>query len=86
MSVRLTKAEQSWIEQVQALLDVCPSKRLGFYTIGDSDVSIYDATKDAKIDDIMMTSNKDYGHAVEEAGADTIAQFIFPNAVHSVVG
>lgn len=39
----LTAAEKKWVKQVNALLAKCPSKRLGFYTIGDNDVMLYDA-------------------------------------------
>lgn len=43
MSIKkLTKAEQSWITQFQALMAECPSKRLGAYTTGDADIAIYD--------------------------------------------
>lgn len=38
----LTQAEKKWIDQLQKILDSCPSKRLGAFTIGDADFSIYD--------------------------------------------
>jgi hypothetical protein len=39
---KLTKAESDWLAEFQRLMDRCPSKRLGCYTIGDADIRIYD--------------------------------------------
>ena len=39
---KFTKAEAEWIAKFQALMLACPSKRLGAYTTGDSDIRIYD--------------------------------------------
>lgn len=39
---KLTKAERDWVEQFKDLMAACPSKRLGAYTTGDSDITIYD--------------------------------------------
>jgi hypothetical protein len=86
MTMKLTKAELKWIKDVQTVLDSCPSNRLGFYTIGDPDVTIYDRTKDSEIDRLMDKSNCDYGSAVDDAGAGSTASLIFPAAVHSVAG
>lgn len=38
----LTPAEQKWLKQFQALMNKCPSKRLGAFTTGDPYLSIYD--------------------------------------------
>jgi hypothetical protein len=40
----LTAAETKWLDKLQALLDKCPSERLGAFTIGDPSLSIYDKT------------------------------------------
>ncbi len=40
--MKLTKAENKWLEDLKAILASCPSKRLGFYTIGDPGISVYD--------------------------------------------
>lgn len=38
----LTKAESDRIAKFKDLMAACPSKRLGSYTTGDADLSIYD--------------------------------------------
>lgn len=83
---KLTKTEKAWIAKLQAVLDECPSGRIGFYTIGDPDVSIYDTNKQGAIDAIMDNSNTDYGNAVRKAGASFDADIKFPSHVHSVAG
>jgi len=86
--MRLTKAEAKWIKDVQAVLDACPSKRLGFYTIGDAEVVIYDRTKEEKINELIdnIHSNKDFCTAVQETKADIGEGFRFPSCVHSTAG
>ena len=85
--MRLTKAERKWIDDVQALLSACPSKRLGFYTIGDPDVILYDLTKEAKIEAVMDENDRfDFGSAVEKAGAALHEYLVFPACVHSTSG
>ena len=36
----LTAEERKWVKQVQKVLDKCPSKRIGFYTIGDNNIGL----------------------------------------------
>lgn len=79
-----TKAEKAWLEELQELLDRCPSKRLGFYTIGDPSVSVYDCSKDAKIYEIADRGG-DFGNAVDKAGA-RLGDLTFPFNVHSTSG
>ncbi len=39
----LTKKEQAWLNELQDVLDRCPSpKKIGFYTIGDKNIYLYD--------------------------------------------
>lgn len=84
---KLTKAEKDWIAKVQAVLDECPSDRLGFYTIGDSNVTIYDRSKDAKIYDILDENDRmDFCSGVDKAKADTGHELMFPSNVHSTAG
>lgn len=91
--MKLTIQERAWLHKLQVLLDACPSERIGFYTIGDPDVSIYDRTKDEEIDDLMDRGNHDFGYAVEKAGAGiepaaggSVYFLRFPANVHSVAG
>jgi hypothetical protein len=84
--MKLTAAEAKWIDDVNALLAKCPSKRLGFYTIGDRDVYVYDFTKEKKIEELMeRKQSMDYPTAVNELDAG-VGALVFPNNVHSVSG
>ncbi|MGJ7086447.1 hypothetical protein [Morganella morganii] len=83
---KLTKEEIKWVEKVQKILNECPSKRIGFFTIGDSDVTLYDT---AKMDEIMSyfdAGKSEYGGAVEKAGALFGRSLVFPNCVDSTSG
>jgi len=84
--VKLNKAELEWITKVQKILDDCPSKRLGFFTIGDNSVTIYDLRKETKIGDILDEGRQEFCGAVIEAGADTGMFLTFPANVHSTSG
>ncbi len=38
----LTKKERAWLNELQDVLDRCPSpKKIGFYTIGDKSIYLY---------------------------------------------
>lgn len=41
----LTAEERKWVRRVQKALKDCPSKRIGFFTIGDPQVELYDLDK-----------------------------------------
>jgi len=60
-SKKLTKKEQAWIDELQAVLDRCPSDRLGFYTISDPVIHLYDRTRADEIgtieDDLVRILN-----------------------------
>lgn len=67
---KLTKKEQAWVDEVNAVLARCPSKRLGFYTIGDDQVMLYDAKKhrkgcEAENADLVAYLNRN-GGAIED--------------------
>jgi hypothetical protein len=79
--IELTAEEKKWIKSVQRALNKCPSVRLGFYTIGDNDLSIYDTNLEHKFD-----QDKDFGHAVAEVDAGASETLIFPSCVHSTAG
>lgn len=83
---KLTKEEIKWVGKVQKALNECPSKRIGFFTIGDNDVTLYDT---AKMDEIMSyfdAGKLEYGGAVEKAGALFSRSLVFPNCVDSTSG
>jgi hypothetical protein len=81
---RPNKAEAAWLRELQEVLDRCPSKRFGFYTIGDMDISVYDRTKDAKIY-AEMDQRGDFCQAVDKFNAK-FGELNFPFNVHSTAG
>ncbi|MBV2144195.1 hypothetical protein KUG47_11895 [Falsochrobactrum sp. TDYN1] len=80
----LTNAESKWLKKLQKVLNECPSDRLGFYTIGDEGVFIYDKSFDAEINE-FMNAGKDFCIAVYELDAD-LDHILFPSNVHSTAG
>ncbi|UAN59598.1 hypothetical protein [Serratia sp. JSRIV004] len=76
----LTKAEKAWIAEVQAVLNKCPSKRIGFYTIGDPQVYLWDMDKKKNV----FGHKGDFSPAVENAGAGFELHLNFPAPVESV--
>lgn len=86
MSVRLTAAEKKWLADLQAVLDACPSKRLGFFTTGDPSVSVFDETKKNEIERLHeQNPNKEFCHCVIAAGA-YVMDLHFPAAVQATCG
>ena len=63
---KLTKEEIKWVEKAQEILNECPSKRIGFFTIGDSDLTLYDNTKMDEIMSYFDAGKSEYGGAVEK--------------------
>ena len=79
----LTKAEEKWVRRIQKALNECPSDRLGFYTIGDRDVFIYDKSKG--VDESASESGRDFCQEVEHLDAG-LGELLFPTEVHSTAG
>lgn len=77
----MTRLEAAWVKRLQRVLNDCPSDRMGFYTTGDSDVTVYDRSLDREIDDAQI-GNMEFCNAVEECDA-TFAKVIFPGNVAS---
>lgn len=82
---KLTKTEREWINKLQAVLDECPSDRLGAYTVGDPDLSIYDTRFETKINHILDKGDTDFCQAVDEVGAGLV-DLKMPFNVHSTAG
>ncbi len=82
----LTDIERKWLNKLQKVLNECPSDRLGFYTIGDPMVTVYDRTKEAAIINRQDKSCDDFGAAVTHCGADLNAYLTFPAQVASAAG
>ncbi|GAB3438246.1 hypothetical protein [Insolitispirillum peregrinum] len=89
-SAHATEEEIKWLKKLQKILDACPSKRLGFFTIGDRDVFVTDEEKINKYEEengsfLLKSGFGEYCHLVEKADA-SIATLKFPANVHSTSG
>lgn len=85
--MRLTKAEREWLDRLQRVLSDAPSTRLGFYTTGDTTVSVYDRRKDAAIADYNTAHpGSEFCTAVEAVAGGVPATLTFPADVHSTAG
>lgn len=84
---KLTKKEQEWLEEFQAVLDRCPSNRLAFYTTGDPTVTVYDYRMNEKICSEVDSRSmyNDFGPAAHHLGA-ILGVLRFPNNVASTAG
>jgi hypothetical protein len=87
MESKLTKAENLWLRMVQDLLNQCPSERLGFYTIGDNDVTVYDCSRTKEINEFELGNELEYEYCqcISEVGAD-LGDLKFPNQVLNLPG
>ena len=81
MAAKLTADEARWIKRLQRVLNDCPSDRLGFYTTGDPDVTIYDKSNGAEDD----ARELDFYQIVEDHGA-WLAIVKFPACVDATCG
>ncbi|HCT8191039.1 TPA: hypothetical protein OT922_003776 [Morganella morganii] len=86
MMSKLTKEEIKWVAGVQAALNKYSGERIGFYTIGDYDIFLYDSTKYDKICHYMDANSCDFPEAVEVMDAGLGEILNFPGCVHSVAG
>lgn len=84
--MKLTKAEKAWVAVVQAALDKCPSKRLGFATIGDHDLSIFDNRGIDKIDAALNRGGSDFIPTAQKLGLVAVEVLSFPQPVESTAG
>lgn len=81
MERELSKVEKAWLRKMQKVLDECPTT-LGFYTIGDPYLQVYDLGKE---EEINSTQERDFCTAVEQVGAE-LGMLRFPTNVHSTAG
>lgn len=83
----LTKAERRWLDELQDVLNRCPSERLGFFTIGDNFLMLHDANREAEISAEMDENGGEWCSAAHRIGADFGGESLtFPAAVHSTAG
>ncbi|KER02844.1 hypothetical protein LGZ99_17320 [Photorhabdus temperata] len=83
---KLNKTEIEWLDKLQLILNLCPSERLGFYTIGGGELFVYDLSKLGVIEEIQYKTGKDYPVCIERAGADFNYFLNFPARVDGVAG
>lgn len=85
---KLTKKERAWLDKLQAVLDECPSDRIGFYTIGDPEITAYDLKKEKRIDRVMSAwgNNQDFCMVADDCGALFDYSLKFPCCVLSTAG
>lgn len=79
---KLTKAEKKWLEEVQEVLNRCPSDRIGFYTTGDCTVFTWDLDKA----DAVNNHRCDFSEAVKKERAGFSVTLEFPAQVESTAG
>lgn len=80
---KLTKKEQAWVDEVNAVLARCPSpEKIGFFTIGDPVIGLYDLRRDKEISD----SNDDLVGVAQQNGWLFDERLEFPSAVNGVCG
>ena len=84
--MKLTIKERAWVEEVNEVLSRCPSKRLGFFTIGDPSVGIYDRTREGEIDTLLDMGKWEFCTAANSIEALAVATLEFPAAVQSTAG
>lgn len=84
---KFTKEESLWLSDLQALLKKCPSNRLGFYTIGDPTVVVFDAevAKQFEAQNSHLSEQMDYAELVDAANG-RLGSIDFPNNVHATRG
>ncbi|UAN54732.1 hypothetical protein KGP26_29735 (plasmid) [Serratia sp. JSRIV002] len=78
----LTAEEKKWVKQMNALLKKCPSKRIGFYTIGDNDIGLYDIDHQDAID----AADRDLVRGLNYTGHGFAETIVFPGPVNGVCG
>lgn len=85
---KLTKKEQAWFDEVNAVLARCPSpEKFGFYTIGDPTIMVYDLRKAKEIERLLDSRRSpDWCIAVRDADAEIDANIYFPSFVLSTAG
>lgn len=80
----MADAETKWLAKMQKLLNQCPPT-LGFFTIGDRCLHVYDLSKEPLIDAMTYGERTDFCTAVDDLNASK-GMLGFPCAVHSTAG
>ncbi|CAM6581360.1 hypothetical protein RZP94_22595 [Citrobacter freundii] len=83
---KLTTAEKAWAKKLNKLLAECPSNRIGFATIGDCEVTLFDVTRYGEICDLVDDEHVEFIPAAMRIGAAFDEVLTFPNQVESTAG
>lgn len=79
----LTAEEIKWMRKLKKLLKDCPSKRFGFYTTGDKDITVYDKNEFNEL--YPDVDNIDIAPVIESAGL-VFDYLCFPSNVEGLCG
>lgn len=79
---KLTSAERKWLGDVQAVLNDCPSDRIGFFTTGDRTIYTWDLDKTDAVNDHRC----DFHQAVRRERASFSVFLTFSAQVESTTG
>lgn len=80
----MTKEERKWVAKLNKMLANPPSTRLGFFTIGDNYISMFNT--DILPDSSPLLDKEDLVHVVNSTGALFGEVLYFPEAVQGVCG
>lgn len=83
-SAPLTEEEEAYLAQLQTMLMSPPSERIGFYTVGDGALHVYDRSKENLIQERNQDS-VDFCRAVDEVGG-SLGTVRCKCQIHSVSG
>lgn len=83
---KLTKAEKAWVDGLNKMLAACPSDRIGFATIGDRDVTLFDMSYLGAIGKELDRGGNDFVPTAAKLGATFSEVLNFPNPVESTAG
>lgn len=84
--MELTKEEKAWVKKVNKILSQCPSTRLGFASMGDPSIYIFDVTRLDEIYEQLEDNKGDFIPSAQEIGAVSVECIEFPSAVESTAG
>lgn len=84
---KLNAKQKRWVERVNAVLAECPTPDdIGFYTVGDAEVFLFDLRRRAAVYSALDKSASDFCLAVAEVGAGYTEVIKFPQNVDSTAG
>lgn len=82
----LNPKERAWAEELNRLLQACPSTRIGAYTIGDAGFTLYDKELERRPDiHQIVDSASDFGPGCHKAGIE-LAEVHSAFQIHSTAG